>query len=182
MSGSTAKTEEQSRSKFPSPRGDKLCPGIMAAINESMKQFPSPRGDKLCLIAIFEKNLKTFLFPSPRGDKLCLVALRTFAPFSRFRPLAGISCVPMQRGRSTMRKSFRPLAGISCVTIPAKSRRTMRFPSPRGDKLCQSLQHIAPHAVSFRPLAGISCVRRSRQTGSALGRFPSPRGDKLCRH
>ena len=64
-------TEEQSRSKFPSPRGDKLCPGIMAAINESMKQFPSPRGDKLCLIAIFEKNLKTFLFPSPRGDKLC---------------------------------------------------------------------------------------------------------------
>ena len=55
--------------RFPSPRGDKLCRQLTAAVLFG-DQFPSPRGDKLCperITALTEE----YTFPSPRGDKLC---------------------------------------------------------------------------------------------------------------
>ena len=54
--------------------------------------FPSPRGDKLCPGGRPGKPGRQ-RFPSPRGDKLCLAILRQEFGLFGFRPLAGISCV-----------------------------------------------------------------------------------------
>ena len=56
--------------RFPSPRGDKLCPRCISWITNA-EEFPSPRGDKLC------RHNGYFARGIPDG----------------FRPLAGISCV-----------------------------------------------------------------------------------------
>ena len=78
-----------------------------------------------------------------------------------FRPLAGISCVVRVLGRRRALPGFRPLAGISCVglTVIGGNNGQGKFPSPRGDKLCQTV---------------IDSVFEDLE-------FPSPRGDKLCR-
>ena len=70
MSGSTAKTEEQSRSKFPSPRGDKLC-HIADKENRRLRGF-RPLAGISCVVLDALRGLLMKEFPSPRGDKLCL--------------------------------------------------------------------------------------------------------------
>ena len=86
------------QARFPSPRGDKLCPSVLKFLKFLLSQFPSPRGDKLC---------RWFV-------------LRCQGERNSFRPLAGISCVPCASSSPASATGFRPLAGISCVRKTAQ--------------------------------------------------------------
>ena len=167
------------QARFPSPRGDKLCPAASVPGQYDVV-FPSPRGDKLCRHQPRRTGLPN-RFPSPRGDKLCRFGCGNAEGCVGFRPLAGISCVQLVEEVLRRTPGFRPLAGISCVDSRhvAVTRQCM-FPSPRGDKLC--LHHVPTTTAitSFRPLAGISCVKVKVYLFSQTFEFPSPRGDKLC--
>ena len=140
MSGSTAKTEEQSRSKFPSPRGDKLCLSTPTRFSWT-NMFPSPRGDKLCHVEALSAAISA-LFPSPRGDKLCLLSC-----WHCIKP----TLFPSPRGDKL------------CPKLPAWAMPGCGFPSPRGDKLCPWKCICSWRITGFRPLAGISCVCKTAQ-------------------
>ena len=157
MSGSTAKTEEQSRSKFPSPRGDKLCPTPVRGA-ETLQGF-RPLAGISCV---------------PMAGRA------TPAHHGCFRPLAGISCVIFMASRSSRILCFRPLAGISCVGYNADElREAAGFRPLAGISCVTRSRYSTARRTSFRPLAGISCVWCGPSDGPPSP-FPSPRGDKLC--
>ena len=140
MSGSTAKTEEQSRSKFPSPRGDKLCLSTPTRFSWT-NMFPSPRGDKLCHVEALSAAISA-LFPSPRGDKLCQMIDATIFNLIRF---------PSPRGDKL------------CLVPQTRSFQMQKFPSPRGDKLC--LQNCPTGACGIGPGSDRITISHSTATG-----------------
>ena len=112
-------------------------------------------------------------FPSPRGVELHkpgeYECLYDASSASRFRPLAGLSCINLAWllpvGQIAALVGFRPLAGLSCINLGSifafcVAWLAVKFPSPRGVELHKPL----------RP-------GRPRQLGRL--RFPSPRGVEL---
>ena len=83
---------------------------------------------------------------------------------------------PMRRSR------FRPLAGISCVTEGSAAHEDYKeFPSPRGDKLCPTVLDVSPLELMFPSPRGDKLCQIMTATINPCTEFPSPRGDKLCR-
>ena len=120
---------------------------------------------------------------------------------SRYRPLAGVSCIPPIVLLSGSVWCYRPLAGVSCIRDRLQGVVRPLLPSPCGGELHHLDDKVLAHCTAlpspcggelhpanvissfvtggYRPLAGVSCIQGGAyQVEQQIG-LPSPCGGEL---
>ena len=148
----------------------------------ALAEFPSPRGVELHKpdATLFHRPSQGE-FPSPRGVELHKPQTEFVLPlgfFSRFRPLAGLSCINHVDWAEDWHRhtgTFPSPRGVELHKPHAVDEYDLgqltRFPSPRGVELHKPQTVYSACAAltnCFRPLAGLSCINLTTSTYSSV--------------